>query len=201
MTLATAASLAALAVLAFADVFTYSGPDTFLGVALADQGASTGQVMVAYGIVGAATAVNGILVLLCQSVRCVACMRISSKWVLMLLAQGIATVAAVAASVWPTFTVITTSRAVHGAAVVVAMIYCLVLLIEVSPKTQLGLGISLVTAGMTAGDAIAPVLGAVVYDKGGLRAALSMIAAVNLLALAALGPPFIFAKQSEITAA
>eukprot|EP00775_Hariotina_reticulata_P008877 gene8877-9055_t len=196
-----AASLAALAVLAFADVFTYSGPDTFLGVALADQGASTGQVMVAYGMVGAASAVTGILVLLCQSNTFIASIKLSSKWLLMLSAQSIATAAAAVTAVWPTLTVITASRAAHGVAAVVFITYCLVVLMEVSPKHHLGLGIALVTAGMTAGDAIAPVLGAVVFDKGGLRAACSMIAAVNLLALVALGLPVILSLKVEREAA
>jgi hypothetical protein len=58
----TAAALAALTLLAFADVFTYSAPDTILGTELASQGASTSQVMLAYSIAGAAAAVNGIIV-------------------------------------------------------------------------------------------------------------------------------------------
>eukprot|EP00775_Hariotina_reticulata_P008063 gene8063-8258_t len=197
----TAASLAALTVLAFADVFTYSAPDTFLGLALAAQGAGTGQVMLAYGVAGAAAAVNGILVLLGQSHPYIVSLKMGSKWLLMLLAQGVSTLAAAAMAAWPTFTVITGARAAHGAAAVVSMIYCLVLLIEVSPQGKLGFGIALLTAGMTAGDAIAPVLGAVVYDKGGLRAVFCLTAAVNLLAFVAVSLPVVLAKHDDGAAA
>jgi hypothetical protein len=89
-------------------------------------------------------------VLLGQLHPFVASLKVANKWVLMLLAQGVSTVAAAATAAWPSVAVITGARAAHGAAAVVTMIYCLVLLIEVSPGGQLGLGIALVTAGRQA---------------------------------------------------
>lgn len=57
-----ALGLATVSLIGFADLLTYSQPDSFLGDVLQQQGSSSGQVMLAYGIDGAVVVVAGVLV-------------------------------------------------------------------------------------------------------------------------------------------
>jgi Ca2+/Na+ antiporter len=55
-------ALLAISLIGFADLFTYSLPDAFLGQALAAQGASSPQIMWSYSVTAVATEVAGVLV-------------------------------------------------------------------------------------------------------------------------------------------
>ncbi|KAF6263549.1 hypothetical protein COO60DRAFT_1698779 [Scenedesmus sp. NREL 46B-D3] len=65
----------------------------------------------------------------------------------------------------------------------VYMVYCLILLVELTPKQHLALSIAVLSAGCSAGDSVGGVLGAVVFDQGGLQAAFVLQTAVNALPL------------------
>lgn len=62
LSLLATAALLTVSLIGFANVYTYSNPDSFLGLALADQGAHTLQVMICYAVDGAAVIVCGLLV-------------------------------------------------------------------------------------------------------------------------------------------
>lgn len=64
LSLLGAAALAVVSFIGFANVYNYSNPDSFLGLALAGQGSGTGHVMLAYGVDGAGVVVTAILVCL-----------------------------------------------------------------------------------------------------------------------------------------
>jgi predicted MFS family arabinose efflux permease len=87
-------------------------------------------------------------VLLCQSLPFVAAFKLSTKWWLVIGGQALAVLTSVTSVLWPTFQIITTSRALHGVAEALYMIYSLILLVEMSPRKHLALGIASLTAGM-----------------------------------------------------
>eukprot|EP00775_Hariotina_reticulata_P009629 gene9629-9789_t len=177
------AALTAVSLVGFSDLFTYSTPDPFLGSALAAQGATAAQVMLSYGINGAAATITGVLVLLCQSHSMVAGLALATKWWLVIGAQGLTAAASLLMVMLPNFSIITAGRALHGFSGALYMIYCLVLLVEMSPRNHLPLGIASLSAGMMAGDNVGPVTGALVYDRGGLKGAFSLMLAVDVLVL------------------
>lgn len=86
-------------------------------------------------------------VLLCQSLPFVANFKLSTKWWLVIGGQLLSVLTSLISVFWPTFKMITTSRALHGVGESLYMIYSLILLVELSPRKHLSLGIASLTAG------------------------------------------------------
>lgn len=73
--------------------------------------------------------------------------RLPTKWSIVIIGQLIAVAASLMPVIWPLVAVVIGSRAMHGAATAVYMVYCLILLVELSPKHHLALGIATLSAG------------------------------------------------------
>jgi MFS family permease len=86
-------------------------------------------------------------VLLCQSLPAVAKFKLSTKWGLVIIGQVLSVLTSLVSVFWPTFVMITTSRALHGIGESLYMIYALILLVELTPRKHLALGIASLTAG------------------------------------------------------
>ncbi|WIA36769.1 hypothetical protein OEZ86_008031 [Tetradesmus obliquus] len=102
--------------LGFADMYSYSMADAFLGQVLAAGGAGSADVMLALGIDGVATCVMAVVVLLCQSFPAISGMALRPKWWLVIAGQAASVASSALPAVLPCMPVITACRAFHGAA-------------------------------------------------------------------------------------
>lgn len=84
---------------------------------------------------------------MCQSLPSVSAFKLSTQWWLVITGQALAVLTSIISVIWPTFEIITTSRSLHGMGEALYMIYSLVLLVELSPRRHLALGIASLTAG------------------------------------------------------
>lgn len=86
-------------------------------------------------------------VLLCQSHPAVAGLTRASKWGVVVVAQFLGLASSIIVLLWPEISAVIAARALHGVAAAGYLVYCLSLLVELSPKQHLATGIAAMAAG------------------------------------------------------
>ena len=82
-----------------------------------------------------------------QCIPAVSHMRVPTKWCLVIAGQLLAVVSSALSAAVPSFKTIAAARAMHGTSTALYMTSILVLLVELSPKQHLALGIATLSAG------------------------------------------------------
>jgi hypothetical protein len=172
------------------DVFCFSLGYPFLPGYLADHGhAGTGTAL-AFGIYGAASIVSLLLLLMVTSSSSSSrgvLQRPSAKFWLIVASTSLSAAAGAANTAAPeSYPILLMTKAIQGSASALYFVYTLNLVAAVFPAAYKTQAMAFVSAGLTLGDALGPVVGGVVYQLRGLRQALGMQPLASGVALLAL---------------
>jgi predicted MFS family arabinose efflux permease len=95
-------------------------------------------------------------VLMAQCIPAVSHMRVPTKWCIVFAVQLLAVISSILSAAVPAFNTIAAARAMHGTSTALYMTSILVLLVELSPKQHLALGIATLSAGEGDGISLYP---------------------------------------------
>jgi hypothetical protein len=173
------------------DVFCFSLGYTFLPGYLAEHGHAGFGTAAAFGIYGAASIVTLLLLLMISSSRASssrgALQRPSAKFWLIVASTSLSAAAGAANTAAPeSYAVLLMTKVVQGSASALYFVYTLNLVAAVFPAAYKTQAMAFVSAGLTLGDALGPVVGGVVFQVRGLQQALGMQPLASGLALLAL---------------
>jgi predicted MFS family arabinose efflux permease len=176
------------------DVFCFSLGYPFLPGYLAEHGHAGFGTAAAFGIYSAASIVTLLLLLMVSSSRASSSsssrgllQRPSAKFWLIVASTSLSAAAGAANTAAPaSYAVLLMTKAVQGSASAFYFVYTLKLVAAVFPAAYKTQAMAFVSAGLTLGDALGPVVGGVVFQVRGLQQALGMQPLASGVALLAL---------------